>query len=117
MCHTECNEPEYMMGSLEAEILRFEDELRGYEGVSRDDCLRIARHFAEWQRMRIAAFIKQLIDEEKEKIKGWSDLYGSSFEPLALERGKISGFSIVRRELINGDIDKLLKHKNIIVHD
>lgn len=33
---------------LEAEIERYESVLRGFEGSSRDDCLNIARHFAEW---------------------------------------------------------------------
>ncbi|MBO7684799.1 MAG: hypothetical protein J6V72_00350, partial [Kiritimatiellae bacterium] len=33
---------------LEAEISRFEDELHGFEGSSRADCINIARHFAEW---------------------------------------------------------------------
>ena len=39
---------ESISSDLEKEIERYEDEIQGYEGSSRADCLNIARHFASW---------------------------------------------------------------------
>lgn len=48
---------------LEAEISRVEDELHGFEGSSRADCINIARHFAEWERERIAARMRAALEK------------------------------------------------------
>lgn len=50
---------------LEKEIDRYEDEIKGYEGASRADCLNIARHFASWGKQNV---IEKAVEWMKETL-------------------------------------------------
>lgn len=111
MCYVECNEPEFLEGSLEKEIERYEDEVRGYEGVSRADVLNIARHFAKWQREQICAFVNdQLIPAARENIEkrraaGVDDTF---------HVGTRNAYAHIVKCIENGTIETDMKCKRIV---
>ena len=102
-----------MAGSLEAEISRFEEELHGYESSSRADCLNIARHFAEWQRRQICAYINTfLIPPVEEHIALRREFNADDTYHV----GKRHGFVQIARMLENGNIDEEMKDRCIMYY-